>query len=142
MTDKEIIQALDLCCTQQNGGLMPCYGCPCWNHDEQECEGIDYDVTFDLINRQRAEIERLKSANAEKFRQWDMLAEKTKQHYSDLYNEAKDRLKAEAYKEFANQIKMHKRRMRGFDLCNEFWDYAVLVEDIDNILKTMVGEEE
>lgn len=50
--------------------------------------------------------------------------------------------KAEAYKEFANQIKIHKRRMRGFDLCYEFWDYAVSVEDIDNILKTMVGEEE
>lgn len=59
MTDKEIIQALDLCCTQQNGGPMPCYDCPCWNHDEQECEGINYTATRNLINRQKAEYENL-----------------------------------------------------------------------------------
>ena len=50
--------------------------------------------SLDLINRQKAEIESLKSANDEKFRQWDMLAEKKKQHYADSYNEAKDILKA------------------------------------------------
>jgi hypothetical protein len=62
---------------------------------------------IDLIKRQKSEIERLKSANDEKFRQWDMLAEKTKQHYADLYNEAKDILKAEAYKEFAEELKTY-----------------------------------
>lgn len=123
LTDEEIVKRLERCVKRGN-------------------RNYNTDIVLDLINRQKAEIEMLKSANDEKFRQWNMLAEKTKQHYAYLYNEAKDRLKAEAYKEFANQIKMHKRRMRGFDLCNEFWDYAVLVEDIDNILKTMVGEEE
>ena len=57
MTDEEIIEALDLC-TQQNGSI-PCYDCPCWNYGEQKCEGIDYTATLDLINRQKAEIERL-----------------------------------------------------------------------------------
>lgn len=57
-TDEEIIKALDLC-TQQNGSI-PCYDCPCWNDDEQKCEGIDYTAALDLINRQKAEIERLK----------------------------------------------------------------------------------
>lgn len=62
-------------------------------------------TVFALINRQQEEIERLNSVNDEKFRQWDMLAEMTKQHYADLYEEARDTLKVEAYKEFAKEVK-------------------------------------
>lgn len=86
--------------------------------------------TLDLINRQKAEIE-----------QWQEEANRWQTLYCQEIDD-REEIEAEAYKEFANQIKMHKRRMRGFDLCYEFWDYAVSVEDIDNILKTMVGEEE
>lgn len=73
---------------------------------------------IDLIKRQKSEIERLKSANDEKFRQWDMLAEKTKQHYADLYNEAKDILKAEAYKEFAEELKNILRNIPKWNVKN------------------------
>lgn len=136
LTDEEIIEALDLC-TQQNGSI-PCYDCPCWNDDEQECKGIDYSATLDLIKRQKSEIERLKSANDEKFRQWDMLAEKTKTHYANLYNEAKDKLKAEAYKEFAERLKQSTvMAVMGNKI------YAVATsKGVDNLLKEMVGEEE
>lgn len=48
--------------------------------------------------------------------------------------------KQEAYKAFAERLKQHKRKMKGYDLSDAFWDYAVLVEDIDNLLKEMVGE--
>lgn len=89
---------------------------------------------IDLIKQQKAEIERLQSANDEKFRQWYMLAEKTKQHYADLYNEAKDILKAEAYKEFAERLKKETLSDRGYDILQQ--------GTIDNILKEMVGEEE
>lgn len=95
-------------------------------------------ATLDLINRQKSEIERLKSANDEKFRQWDMLAEKTKTHYADLYNEAKDKLKAEACKEFAE-------RLNGkAQIADCFNSYSMVVGThfIDNLLKEMVGEEE
>ena len=81
----------------------------------------------------QAEIERLESANDEKFRQWDMLAEKTKQHYANLYEEAKDILKAEAIKAFAERLK--EKAMQKFD-----WNEYVEVEDIDNLVKEMVGE--
>lgn len=54
----------------------------------------------------------------------------------------KSKIKKQAYKEFAEKLKQHKRKMKGFDLNDEFWDYAVLVETIDNLLKEMVGEEE
>lgn len=95
-------------------------------------------ATLDLINRQKSEIERLKSANDEKFRQWDMLAEKTKTHYANLYNEAKDKLKAEAYKEFAERLKQSTvMAVMGNKI------YAVATsKGVDNLLKEMVGEEE
>lgn len=143
LTDEEIIEALDLC-TQQNGSI-PCYDCPCWNDDEQECKGIDYTATLDLIKRQKSEIERLKSANDEKFRQWDMLAEKTKTHYANLYNEAKDKLKAEAYKEFAERIKLSIKANVVETLCNDVrgvYKAEYVLDDIDNLLKEMVGDEE
>ena len=91
----------------------------------------------------QAEIERLKSANDEKFRQWDMLAEKTKQHYADLYEEAKDILKAEAYKEFAEKLKeklgdchiVSDGEYCGFN-CGD------IHECVDTLIKAMVGEKE
>lgn len=95
-------------------------------------------ATLDLIKRQKSEIERLKSANDEKFRQWNMLAEKTKTHYANLYNEAKDKLKAEAYKEFAERLK---QSTVVAVMGNK--TYAVATsKGVDNLLKEMVGEEE
>ena len=85
---------------------------------------------LDLITRQKAEIERLNSANDEKFRQWHMLAEKTKQYYADLYDEAKDILKAEAYKEFAER------------LCDGKVSNDKTVIEAKVLLKEMVGEKE
>lgn len=95
-------------------------------------------ATLDLIKRQKSEIERLKSANDEKFHQWNMLAEKTKTHYANLYNEAKDKLKAEAYKEFAERLKQSTvMAVMGNKI------YAVATsKGVDNLLKEMVGEEE
>lgn len=49
-------------------------------------------------------------------------------------------IKKQAYREFAEKLKQHKRKMNGFDWSDEFWDYAVLVEDIDSLLKELVGE--
>ena len=95
-----------------------------------------YDLIRHFTIDQMAEIERLQSANDEKFRQWDMLAEKTKQHYTNLYEEAKDILKAKAYKEFVEKLKN-----KWFD---EHYDSPDVDFDdfIDNLLKEMVGEEE
>lgn len=59
-----------------------------------------------------------------------------------LNSSNKSEIKEQAYKEFAEKLKQHKRKMKGFDLNEEFWDYAVLVEDIENTLIEMVGEGE
>lgn len=99
--------------------------------------------TLNLINRLKSEIERLESASNEKFCQWNILAEKTKQHYADLYNEAKDILKAEAYKEFAKRLK-NKIKTE----CNPYgkptFDYDTsisIMRYIDNLVKEMTGED-
>lgn len=61
MTDNEIVKALKLCITQD--GSIPCYDCPCWCDDKQKCVGLNYAEILDLINRQKAEIERLEIEN-------------------------------------------------------------------------------
>lgn len=144
-TNEDIISSLKIIATTRNCNECKIRNCK-WG--TCNCSQITANAALDLINRQNAEIERLESANDEKFRQWDMLAEKAKQHYADLYNEAKDILKAEAYKEFAEKLE---------NICEEImaqewnektapisWSYAYagFIDDIDNLLKEMVGEKE
>ena len=124
-TDEEIIEALDLC-TQQNGSI-PCYDCPCWNDDEQECKGIDYTATLDLIKRQKAEIEKLNKKVEELS---DVLSDTIKIRYAEA--------KVEAYKEFAERLK---RSTVMAVMGNKI--YAVTTsKGVDNLLKEMVGEQE
>lgn len=51
-------------------------------------------------------------------------------------------IKIQAYRDFANRLKARKRTVKALDFCTEFWSYAVLIEDIENTLIEMVGEEE
>ena len=123
MTDNDIVEALKLCTTQD--GSIPCYDCPCWNDDEQKCEGIDYTATLDLINRQKTEIERLrKEANLVSIL------------FQDLQERMND-IKAEAYKEFAekleNEINCRTTLSREQD--------KNVIHIMHNLLKEMVGEE-
>lgn len=144
LTDKDVVEGLERCISTTAD--KACADCP---FNKQNLCDIDQwaleKYALNLINRQKSEIERLKSANDEKFRQWDMLAEKTKTHYANLYNEAKDKLKAEAYKEFAEKIK--KSIKENVDEAwhrddgNGIYDAEYVLDDIDNLLKEMLGEE-
>lgn len=139
--DEEIVKALE-CCLCDDSECLQC--------QKKELCKINCDElatkTIDLINRQKAEIERLKSANDENFRQWDMLAEKSKQYYADLYNEAKDILKAEAYKEYHIKAKSCLKANRDVEqqIGNNYVVKRIkeIENRFDNILKEMVGEEE
>ena len=56
MTDNEIIKALECCCDTTE---IDCSEeCPLYNHSGECWGAMKYDV-FDLINRQKAQIERL-----------------------------------------------------------------------------------
>ena len=149
MTEKEAIKIL------QELSLERCeaFGFDCGNCDK--CKVITaYSLAIKalgLVKQQQAEIERLKSMNQAKLdciydlqRENEILSRNADTAFQDGLNEKRDlfepEIRAEAYKEFAETLKLHKRRMRGFDLNEEFWDYAVLVECIDNLLKELVGE--
>lgn len=54
-----------------------------------------------------------------------------------LKGKSEEDIRQEAYEDFAEKLKQHKRKMKGFEFTDEFWDYAVLEETIDNILKEM-----
>lgn len=155
-TDEEIIKALECCISATTDGA--CVGCPF--NKQKLCDKDQWALeryALDLINRQKTEIEALKmefsemrdkansyKAENERLKVENMFAIAERNAFDTSFNKVLKQFKnakAEAYKEFAEKLKQHKRKMRGFDLNEEFWDYAVLVEDIDDFLKEMVNEE-
>ena len=112
MTDNEIIKALECC-------VAP-FGSNCRDCSLQKvnyCEDTLLQNTLDLINRQKAEIDGLKSE-----------ARRYKQYY---FNHEYDKLEAEAIKAFAERLKDEL----------SFGRY-IQPDQIDNLVKEMIGEQE
>lgn len=97
MTDKQIIESLELCYTNDICESN-CEKCPFETYDSL-CMGVLFESVIDLIKRQQAEIERLQSK----------LINSTHIHVDKsafeecCYNI--ETAKAEAYKEFAERLK-------------------------------------
>lgn len=68
LTDEEIIKALECCASTSN----ECDECPLENVSGSICQSIVCKNVLDLINRQKAEIERLKKESAKEVKrgQW------------------------------------------------------------------------
>ena len=102
-TDEEIIKRLEQCVKRGN-------------------HNYDTDIVLDLINRQKAEVERYK-----------------RYYYRHEYDKWEKEIKTGAYKEFADMVKKN---------IKEVWNYnngtcscvPVLTKDIDNLLKEKVGK--
>ena len=112
MTDNEIIEALERC-----GYHKEC----CFCNSVEECGGKNVLVTnaLDLITRQQAEIERLKiNLNVE---------------FDNFVSEYDDKIKAEAVKDFAERLKEE-------TLTTDKFGEILLVQDIDNLVKEIIGE--
>ena len=116
-----------------------------WKHERELAECVcSYFVdqvelslvneTIDLINRQKAEIERLKNENMAKEAEYnDMLEQRNS---VERYLET---VKSEAVKEFAERLKEKSfKTLRNYGLTKD----VVEVCDIDNLVKEMVGEKE
>lgn len=118
MTDKEIINALECLC----GDEIPCKDCA-YKSDAFACRRMTAIDALDLINRQQAAIERLTDYN-----------ENLQTANTALSNEILE-AKSEAVREFAERLK---------DKSLTKWDYhdAVDIEEIDNLVKEMVGDTE
>ena len=108
-TDEEIVQTLECC-----------KSCCCKQCDEEP----DFQEAINLINRQKAEIERLEKTY------------KADQQLISALNKSDNLAKSEAYKEFAERLKETSVLRAG---CVPWYDIHAA---IDYLLKEMVGEEE
>ena len=118
MTDNEVIKALECCST----ATCISNNCPYEKiHDIPTCATKLTRDALDLINRQKAEIERLRY------------------NLEAMLDERADH--SEAYKEFAERLKDKHRRIMDYDEAG-FGAQIFIFEErvIDNLLKEMVGE--
>lgn len=132
LTDEEIIK-----------GLECCKDCCCKQCDEEP----DFQEAISLINRQRAEIERLKECPKCVYEYDGEVMEYCVQSPCSNFKTI-EQIKAEAYKEFAMKLQAFCKRIIA-QKWNEkaapiSWSYAYadFIDDIDNLLKEMVGEGE
>ena len=145
MTDNEIKKALE-CCADEMGCAK---GCPFFDKKKSKCKvaspyGAFEKLLLDLINRQQEMIdafiagqETLQKALAEKIaeierlnsdlRVWNDIAHRETEYFEIA--------KAEAIKEFADRVKMA--------FYYEFDEIipSIMADNIDNLVKEMVGEE-
>lgn len=126
MTDEQIIKAFE-CCKDRECQT----GCPRLHNNlpiEDDCRCNLIKDALDLINRQKAEIERLRGSTIV-----NNIMESQR---------IKREAKAEAVKEFAEKLKLHSYIMSDESQTGIINRYSVVtINQIDNILKELVGNE-
>ncbi len=158
MESKEIIKALE-CCFR--GTTDDCGGCPCFNnntyttldcmeelmknalalikHQQAERETMLKDLQFrtNQVIEQQADVERLQKELALKGLEYHLLERERAKDISGFVDDLK-LVRAEAIKEFAERLtdKASIYRVNGFD-----YAWQITQEDIDNLVKEMVGDE-
>lgn len=128
-TDEEIIKALEYC----NADISKCDRCVL----QRDCESNPFysavaEHALDLINRQKAEIERLRAKVETRTQEKLALGRIYKQKLQTVKYEAG----YEAYKEFAERIRACCDL--NDDLPTDAW--LSVTADIDCVLKEMIGE--
>lgn len=128
ITDEEIIKVLECCADSKN---YQCNKCPLY----ADCEKASIaENALDLINRQKSEIERLKECPKCVYEYDGEVTEYCVQGPCPNFKTV-EQIKAEAYKEFAE-------RLKSYLLLNKKGSMSVVsFENIDTLLKRMVGEE-
>ncbi len=139
-TDEEIIKALE-CCTKVVSGVRKCEKCPLYT--KFQCLYAIKVYALDLINRQKAEIERLKECPKCVYEYDGEMMEYCVQGPRSNFKTV-EQIKAEVYKELEKRLKEEICFEDDCDYncrecCYECKDYGIA---IDNLLKEMVGEEE
>ena len=130
MTDTEIIKALE-CCTTKGA---KCSDCPAFKKvDRSDCKKY-FRGAINLINRQQAEIERLKECPKCIYEYDGKTTEYCVQGPCSNFKTV-EQIKSEAYREFAEHLKE--------EWSNNYYDSPDVDFDefVGNILKEMVGEE-
>lgn len=121
-TDEEIIKTLECCADSKN---YQCNKCPLY----ADCEKASIaENALDLINRQKSEIEELKN--------YIHRCKSGKEYWVKCLLEKPH----EAINEFAEKLK--KKCYEDFEESDEMLAPYVTEDNIDEVLKEMVGEEE
>ncbi len=140
LTDEEIIRAQECCYLYPHKFTNECRECEIANivkdMEDKTCQEFLAEQTLDLINRQKAEIDKLNN-----------LIDKTNEQRGRVINAITriNEVKFEAYKEFAERLKdidmyqFIEEYYENAELCYEVRD-DLFKEHIDNIIKEMVGE--
>ena len=129
MTDNEIMKALDFC--EGYNGVSFCSACPLFNKDN--CIHILSHEAYNLINRQKSDIKRLKVGNKILTKNADTAFQDGLNEAQDLYaSQIRNEVRQEVIKEFAERLK------EKFGIA----DCIVTVNnnDIDNLVKEMTEE--
>lgn len=130
-TDEQIIKALECCSTDVREN--PCPKCAFYN--KHRCSTLMLNAVSDLINRQNAEIERLKRIIDEKDKEILGLQKRIIFWREDL-NYQPEKIKSEAIKEFAERLK---RCIRFDDKC-EYNSAKRIVGFINYLIKEMTED--
>lgn len=127
ISDDEIISSLEVIATTRNCSECKIRNC---NWGDCNCSQITANAALDLINRQKAEIERLKECPKCIYEYDGNTTEYCIQGPCSNFKTA-EQVRTEAYKEFAVRLKCGVPQETGVIRCS----------DIDNLLKEMVGED-
>ena len=129
MTDEQIIKALELCAHWEND--KTCEDCPA-NVFGFGCANKMSKFVLGLINRQTAEIERLKKKNKILIKNADTAFQDGLDENRALFKkEVEPEIRAETIKEFAERLKNY--------LCLDLREgiSVVTIDNIDNLVKEM-----
>ena len=129
ISDDEIISSLEVIATTRNCNECKIRNC---NWGDCNCSQITANAALDLINRQKAEIERLKECPKCIYEYDGKTTEYCVQGPCSNFKTV-EQIKSEAIKEFAEKLK------KRFYLCAG--RCVVNVYHINNLVKEMVGED-
>ena len=121
MTDNEIVKAIEKCASIGES----CEDCPFYEYTD--CDKRLKECFHDMLNRQKAEIERLQIRN------------KTLTEITKNYDWKFEKSKSEAIKEFAERLKKVGTKVEGRKGFEGVFIMANNLQ-IDNLVKEMVGD--
>lgn len=140
LTDEEIIKALECCISTTTEEA--CAGCPF--NKQKLCDKDQWALeryALDLINRQKAEIEKMKECPKCVYEYDGEVTEYCVQGPCPNFKTV-EQIKTEAYKEFAEKLEEKLcdcRTVSDGEYCG--FDCGDIHECFDDLLKEMVGEE-
>ena len=146
MTDDEIIKALECCCFTD---IKACEECPLYH--TFDCSFVIIDKTLDLVNRQNAEIERLKQENKEYCEDNRIIAYQRNQRDKEiraLHNQLNGlnfmdkQIKTESVKKFAEKLKDSADKTRIKNMETEKVVFYMDEFKLDNLIKEMTEVQE